>query len=737
MLGKRSVMMLGVLLPCCAIAAEPAMPKTEATDTTGPVAEDAPVDMPVIEVVGTPEQRSTLAGSALTIERESLNAAHVFTTAEALRKAGVHVRDEEGFGLRPNIGIRGLNPTRTTKTLLLEDGIPLAYAPYGDNASYYHPPVDRFDRIELLKGSAQNLYGPQTIGGVINYITPAPPADFGGAVALTGGNRDYFNGHGSIGGRGMRFDYVRKQGDGSRDNIHSDLNDVNYKAVLALGAGHALTARANYYSEDSQVPYTGLTDAEYANFGAEYNPFKNDKFETNRQGVSFTHELSLGKDSALLTNLYSSRFNRYWWRQSSTTTDITQCGATNPSNPNTAPECQDARDFRDARLSGTAVDPDSLASNQGRLREYYTYGVEPRLRVRHGVLGGGELESGLRVHYETQDRVQKNGGSPAARDGLAVERNERDALAYAAFVQNRFDLGSVSLTPGLRVEHVRYERRNLLTGAEGDADVTGLLPSFGAVWTASEAVNVFAGVHKGFAPPRTEDIINGSGVSVDLEAEESWNTELGVRAKPTPGLALSATAFRNDFSRQISVGSIAGGGVPLATGKTLYEGLELQGRADFGRMIDSAHSPFFELAYTWLPTADQETALTRVDTGAAVAGSKPGNRQPYAPENLLTATLGYAHPSGFDARIESVFVDDQFADFGNTQDAAANGNGQFGKLPRYTVWNAAVNYRFLRSGFGLFVTGKNIFDKVYIADRTRGILPGTPRLVQAGVEYAF
>ena len=104
-------------------------------------------------------------------------------TDEALRKvSGVHARGEEGFGLRPNIGIRGLLPTRSSKVLLLEDGIPLSYAPYGDNASYYHPPIDRFESVEVIKGAGQVLYGPMTVGGVINYITPAAPDRRGGYV---------------------------------------------------------------------------------------------------------------------------------------------------------------------------------------------------------------------------------------------------------------------------------------------------------------------------------------------------------------------------------------------------------------------------------------------------------------------------------------------------------------------------------------------------------------------------
>ncbi len=194
------------------------------------------VVMPRVEVIGNAERLTTVPGSAEVIDSRTLESSRVFTVNEALRKVpGINVRDEEGFGLRPNIGIRGLNPTRSTKVTLLEDGIPLAYAPYGDNASYYHPPIDRFERIEVLKGAGQILFGPQTIGGVINYITPTPPQEFGGFVSGTLGNRDFFNGKVRLGGRGMLLDFTRKQGDGARDNINSEINDINFKWVLALG----------------------------------------------------------------------------------------------------------------------------------------------------------------------------------------------------------------------------------------------------------------------------------------------------------------------------------------------------------------------------------------------------------------------------------------------------------------------------------------------------------------------
>ena len=143
-----------------------------------------------VTVIGEAANLDRIPGSGEILDQRLLQQSRVFTLNEAIRKVpGIYARDEEGFGLRPNLGIRGLNPTRSGKILLLEDGLPPTYAPYGDNASYFHPPIDRFERIEVLKGSGQILFGPQTIGGVINYITPRPPSELAGRLAVHGGNR--------------------------------------------------------------------------------------------------------------------------------------------------------------------------------------------------------------------------------------------------------------------------------------------------------------------------------------------------------------------------------------------------------------------------------------------------------------------------------------------------------------------------------------------------------------------
>ena len=675
------------------------------------------------EIGGSRDRLRRLPGSVEIVEREELETSRVFTTNEALRKiTGLQVRDEEGFGLRPNIGIRGVNPTRSSKVLLLEDGIPLAYAPYGDNASYYHPPIDRFKRIEVFKGGAQIAYGPQTISGVVNYITPQPPPRSAGSFTLLGGNRDYFNGHANygntIGPTGFLLDYMRKQGDGARENTRSSLNDVNAKLVRSTRANQTVTFRGNYYSEDSNLTYSGLREDEYqANPRA--NPFKNDFFYIDRYGTSVTHTFAPTGNAALTTNIYFSSFRRHWWRQSSNS-------AQRP-NDEADPNC------------GGMANLDSACGNEGRLRQYHTWGVEPRARIHHRGFGvPSEADLGVRLHFERQDRRQENGDTPEARSGLLVENNLRQNEAYSAFLQNHFFVSNWTITPGIRLERVGFQRTNRLAnggvGVNGDTSLARLVPGLGVSHTRGEHMTVFGGVHRGFAPPRTEDIITNQGGVLDLDPELSWNYELGLRSRLRPGVGLDATLFRMDYENQIVPASLAGGvGAALTNGgATVHQGLEVGVRLDSAALLNSAQNAYVRIGYTYVPIA-RFTGIRFSSIPGSQAVSVTGNRLPYAPEQLLTIGIGYAHPSGLDLLLEAVHTSDQFADDLNTP--IPTPDGQRGLILGYTIWNTAANYRMTRTT--AFVTVKNLLDDLSIVDRARGILPGSPRLVQAGITIRF
>ena len=674
-------------------------------------------------LAGSPEALHRIPGSVQVLDRHTLEASRVFNVSEALRKVpGLTVRDEEGFALRPNVGIRGLNPTRSSKVLLLEDGVPVTYAPYGDNSSYYHPPVERFDTIEVMKGAAQVAYGPVTVGGVVNYLTPAPPLRPSASLLLAGGSREYRNGHLTLGdtfGRtGLLLDYMKKQGDGARANTHSDLDDVTLKATTNVADRHTLTFKANYYGEDSNVTYSGLRLDEWT-ADPRQNPFHNDFFYGDRVGASARHAWAVGRAAILTTQVYGSHFRRHWWRQSS----------------NSAQRPNDASDA----LCGGMANLDRTCGNEGRLRSYTHWGVEPRLRVGLRAFGHAvETDVGVRAHFEDQDRRQENGDTPRARSGRLVEDNERRNQAYSAFAQARLLLGRLTVTPGLRVENVHYERTNRLGAAPltGRTDLTQWVPGLGVSLLPAADTTVFAGVHRGFAPPRTEDVVSNAGGTVELDPELSWNYEVGVRSLPRPGVRFEATAFRMDYENQIIAASLAGGlGAALTNGgETRHEGLELAARLDAGTLSGSRHNPYASVAWTWLPVARFEgVRLSNVPGFAAVSVS--GNRLTYAPRHTLAATVGYAHPSGFEALLEAVHVGDQFGDDLNT--VVSSPDGQRGLLPSHTVWNAALNYAIPRLRSTLFVAVKNALDRTFLVDRARGMVPGSPRLIHAGLRLTL
>lgn len=678
------------------------------------------------QIVGLPEQLARMPGSVDLLDNAVLTQARILSTEEALRKvAGIHARAEEGFGMRPNIGIRGLNPTRSSRVLLLEDGSPLSYAPYGDNASYYHPPIDRFDSIEVVKGSGQILYGPMTVGGVVNYVTPAPPDKFSGAITLTGGNRDYLNGHLRLGGTwrktGLLFDAMRKQGDLARENTHTALNDVTAKSLTPIGSRQTLSLKANYYTEESNLTYSGLREDEFA-IRPRYNLFRNDFFYAERYGGAATHTAILSPSLVMSTQLYASAFLRDWWRQSSNSSQ----------RPNDAadPLCQGMANLH------------TTCGNEGRLRQYQTWGVEPRWRASFSGLGArNEADFGLRFHDETQERIQQNGPLPASRSGVTVEDNRRRARAYSGFLQNRFQFGRLTVTPGLRLERVAFNRTNRLAnggaGVFGRTALTQAIPGIGAAFNPSSGVTIFAGVHRGFAPPRVEDVINNStGTSVDLDSELSWNYEAGLRARVRRAMTLEATWFRMDFSNQIVPASVAGGigAVLTNAGQTKHEGAEVSARLDWRNAFGGSHSFYLRNAWTWLPVArfsaerfSSVPGFTRI--------SVLGNRLPYAPGNLLNSTLGYSHARGLSAFLEAVYTGSQFGDDLNTRPPSPD--GQRGILPGNVLWNATLNYPVEAWHASFYVTAKNLFDRTVIVDRSRGILPGLPRLVQAGVRFSF
>ncbi len=707
-------------------AAETGAPSLQAASTDQAEAKRREA-VPTIEVIGQAGNLDRIGGAATVVDDQLIQEARAFNVNDVLRLVpGVFPREEEGFGLRPNIGIRGLNPTRSTKVLLLEDGLPLAYSPYGDNASYYHPAIERFSSLEVLKGAAQIAFGPHTVGGVVNYLTPNPPADFAGKLRLAAGTDGYQQQYLELGdsfgaaGRetGVLFQAVRKQAEGAREHMQFDITDFNLKLVQQLGDQQAITFKASRYDEDSDVPYSGLTLAEFR-ANPRYNPFTNDNFTTHREGMSLVHHWSPVAGVELDTAIYKTEFHRDWWRQSS----------------NSGQRPSDSSD----PLCGGMANLHTTCGTEGRLRDYDVTGVEPRLTITHAF---GTLKAGVRYQEEQQQRLQINADTPRGRtpgttvNGGLKENNLRDTEARAWFVENTFVFGDWTLTPGVRHEDIEYARRNRMNNATGSTSVSETLAGLGGTWQLSNKTVLFAGVHEGFSPPRVEDIINNNnGQSIELDAEKSLNSEIGVRHGNGDGIKVEAAWFRLDFDNQIVPASVAGGaGATLTSaGETLHQGLEvLLGYDRDASFKRGTVNPFARMAWTWVSDAEYTgTRFSSITPNVSVRG----NRLPYAPEHTLSLIGGIETVGGFHAQLEVVFVDQMYTDDLNTR--AISANGQRGLIGDYTVYNLSANYRFPDTDITLFVSGRNLTDELYVVDMSRGLIPGMARSWQAGVEWQF
>jgi Fe(3+) dicitrate transport protein len=757
-----------ILLLGCSTIAAPALAETAVANavasefaTAAAATTSAAQPSTEIVVVGNAEEADVIAGSFASVTKDDLRRTRVLNVNDALRQVtGVFVRDEEGAGMRPNIGIRGLNPIRSTKVLLLEDGVPLGYAPYGDNAAYYHPPIQRFTGVEVLKGASQIRFGPQTIGGVVNYITPDVPNEFMANGTIAAGNRDMLLLHGTIGdkllGGGVLMQVSHNQTDGNRDNQDLRFTDIFIKGAWELDENQSLTVKLSRFREESQVGYSGLTRAEIA-AAPRSNVFVNEDFQTERLNATIAHRWGLGENLRLLTTGYYHYFTRDWWRQSS----------------NSGQRPNDASDPACGGLTNLLT----TCGNEGRLRDYDTYGVETRLTVDHALFGfDGETEIGMRYHEERQRRRQWNGDTPSARrPGTSVnagvrENNQRDTNAFAAFIQSQFDFGPLSVTPGVRAEFIDLTRRNLpidvLAGGRPSGKVTSVtsgneslnkvLSGIGKTWALTDGIALYGGIHRGFAPPRVEDIITTAGGSVDLDPELSWNYELGIRGDIMRGINVNATLFVMDFDNQIIAQSVAGGiGTQLTSaGRTLHRGGEFAFNAssrDAG-WTGSDTDVFARLAVTWAgdakfnstriataPCFDGRDSGTLVATGSGpatcgVARNVKGNRLPYSPEWLVSGAVGVEH-EGFTGQLEVISQSSIFADDVNL--IPVTPDGQRGLIEGWTQVNAAVSYSPPGGKWEVFTSFRNLFDRLYIVDRARGILPGQPFTVQAGVTMRY
>lgn len=668
---------------------------------------------PGVVVIGSSARAlQRIPGSATVITDRELQRTQPLTTAELLRRApGIYVRDEEGMGLRPNISVRGLDPTRSRRVLLLEDGIPIALNPYSTPDAYYHPLIDRMQRIEVVRGSGNILYGPQTIGGVINYVTPSPPRRESWSLQALAGDRALLGARGvygnTVGNAGFVVIVTRRQGDGFR-HMPFEVTDLFGKFRLQMGPRSELLVRLGLYDEGSASTYLGLTQPMFE-VDPTQNPVPYDWFRLRRHSAAVIHSLTLAEGFRLRTLIYGYTTDRNWHRQIYDREPVENLAY--------------ARIVGNQNIPGGAIYlRDASRSND---RRYWVYGIEPRLQgnFRLGPVRN-ELDAGARLLVERALLRVEVGNSQVARTGQLTTEEQQDGLALSGYLQNRFFLTSdLQITPGVRIESYSYTRtirldEGTLVFRRGSGHVITAIPGLSVSYGTPD-ITAFAGVHLGYAPPRITTAIDGSGTARQLDAERSVNYELGGRFNLGTWLKSEATLFAIDFQNEIIPCTQAGGlrcTDYINGGASRYLGFEGMASIDVGRLARIPPSVYLSLRYTGVDAR-------------FVGGIYDGHFVPYAVPHTLLASAGFEHPIGFAAQATWLFVAQHYTDPENTPSTSSDRvvgtpDGLAGPIPSYNTLDLTARYTHRRTGLTLSVSVKNATDQVYIASRLPdGIFP--------------
>lgn len=684
-----------------------------------------------VNVVGDVAALTRAPGSTHLIDRSELQ--RLQTTTEDIHRIlrqvpGLNIQEEDGYGLRPNIGMRGTGTDRSAKITMMEDGILIAPAPYSAPAAYYAPTPGRMEAIEVRKGSSQIKSGPITTGGVLNYVSTSIPTDFRLRANVTGGADNTRKIVASLGetyaNAGWLVETFQFRTDGFKDldgGGSTGVDVADYLAKFKVNTTPSATLfqelefKIGRTTQTGQETYLGLTDADFAaSPWRRYAGSQVDEFTSTHEQYQIRHFLARPTWD-VTTVAYRNNFSRAWYKLE----NVMGASLSNVlATPSAFPQQLGV-------LKGGASAPNALVVRNNN-RGYFGTGVQSTVgarfetgRVRHSV------ELGLRYHEDEEDRFQQDdayqmvagrmvltrAGAPGSQTNQVV-----GAKAVAGFVTNALAAGRWTFTPGLRVELIDLRRtdyartdpaRTTVIGVV-DTSVNVLIPGAGVAYRLRPSVTLFSGVYKGFAPP-------GPGAPGETRAEESVNYEAGVRFQRS-ALQAEVVTFFSDYSNLLGRDMLSTGGT--GTGE-IYNG----GAARVLGVEASARWRPFRMAYTFADAEFRNTFQSQYGPWGTVAN---GDELPYAPKHQLYAAVdveGRLWRARVDAtaisRMRTVAGAGPLVDLRSTDATFA-----VGASAEYTL---TPNAR-------LFASVQNLTNQVYVVSRhPAGVRPGAPRLLMLGL----
>lgn len=701
-----------------------------------------------VTVIGDPSKKERIPGSAHFISKEELQEQQNTDIHRIIRRVpGVNIQEEDGYGLRPNIGMRGTGVERSQKTTLMEDGVLIAPAPYTAPAAYYFPTAGRMESFEIRKGSSAIKQGPQTNGGALNMISTSIPREFGGVLNAAFGDDNTRRGHFSVGGSSERFGWVAEtfqmKTDGFKELDNNgdtgfDLKDYMVKLQVNSSADsniyQVLELKLGKTDQFGEETYLGLTDADFsANPNRRYAGSAEDWIDTEHEQYQLRHFIQPTTNLDVTTTVYRNDFFRNWHK-------LQSVAGQSLGNVLGSPE---AYAYELGLLRGEIDSQGGELKIRNNRREYYSQGIQTVIGVRAETGGlDHEFEIGLRYHEDEEDRFQDedafqmlNGRMALVELGAPGSQTNRvsGAEAFSGFIQDTITAGAWTFTPGVRYESIDYVRNDYSTAdpdrSEGPSrvrenSVTAFTPGLGVDYALSRESHVFMGLHKGFSPP-------GAGQNPDTKEEESLNVEMGYRFSGN-GLNAEVIGFFSDYDNLLGRETLSGGGTGDGDlyngGQVEVKGLEAVFGYDFGNAQNWGVSLPLHLSYTYT-SAEFKSAFETgfADWSPSVA---VGDELPYLPENQLFIGLGVLKDN-WGVHFEGNYVSEMRTKAG--QGPIPEGEGSDSRF----VLNISGDYTFA-SKYKVYANLRNVGDETYIvARRPYGARPGLPRTLLFGVKASF
>lgn len=697
-----------------------------------------------IRILGSSDGLRTDAGSATFIDQAELEKFEYDDINRILAKVpGVNIRQEDGYGLRPNIGFRGATPERSKKIALMEDGILIAPAPYSASAAYYFPQVSRMTGVEVFKGPASIKYGPNTVAGALNLTTRAIPSDSEGGLDIAAGSDGYKKYHVHYGNTNGNFGYLIEGLNVSADGFKEldngadtgfDKNSFMAKFNYDLstdGINQLVELKLGYDDEISHESYVGLTDVDFEKTpNRRYAASQNDLMDWEHSNALLTHFMETNEFS-LTTRAYYNKFERSWNKLNGFNFDNRlEDIIADPTNTIYADFVEVLKGERDSENTRENL---VLGDNA---REYYSWGIQSDLTTHLKVSGiEHQLEMGIRYHVDeierkhTVDYFAMKNGQLVKTTTNAPEKttfNTEESKALSVYIQDTITLDALTITAGVRGEYIDSTYQNTFKVNDWLTKESRIwLPGVSAFYKLNDELGFLMGVNKGYVPTSPQQ-------DPQIKPEESVNYELGLRYSGDSTNA-EVVAFFNDYSnlKESCTFSASANCSVVDTeynaGEVDIYGLEATASHTIA-ITDSLDLPL-SAVYTYSQSEFKESFVSDFALWGNVTA---GDEVPYLAEHQITLTAELAN-NNWQAALLLKYI-------GEMKEAAGTGvNFEGVNTEALTVVDFSGSYDINNGEHGsVYLKVDNIFETVEsVSHRPYGARPSKPRQAVLGYKYAF